>query len=79
MYLLLLCVCVRSVFMHTRRGNQILLQMVVSHHVGAEKWTQDLEGLEELLTTEYLSSLTPPLFSSTWHLSGIDQNGPWFA
>jgi len=31
-----------SVFSHTRRGNRIPLQMVVSHHVVAGNWTQDL-------------------------------------
>ena len=30
------------VFRHTRRGHQIPLQMVVSHHVVAGIWTQDL-------------------------------------
>ena len=28
------------VFMHTRKGNQIPLQNIVSHHVGAGNWTQ---------------------------------------
>jgi hypothetical protein len=36
-----------AVFRHTRRGRQIPLQMVVSHHVVAGNCTQDL-----LLTTE---------------------------
>ena len=31
-----------AVFRHTRRGHQIPLQMVVSHHVVAGNWTQDL-------------------------------------
>ena len=31
-----------AVFWHTRRGSQISLQMVVSHHVIAGIWTQDL-------------------------------------
>jgi hypothetical protein len=30
-------------FRHTRRGHQISLQMVVSHHVVAGIWTQDLQ------------------------------------
>jgi hypothetical protein len=30
------------VFTHTRRGHRIPLQMVVSHHVVAGNWTQDL-------------------------------------
>ena len=31
-----------AIFRHTRRGHQIPLRMVVSHHVSAENWTQDL-------------------------------------
>jgi hypothetical protein len=31
-----------AVFRHTRRRHKILLQMVVSHHVVAGNWTQDL-------------------------------------
>jgi hypothetical protein len=31
-----------AVFRHTRRGHPIPLQMVVSHHVVAGIWTQDL-------------------------------------
>jgi hypothetical protein len=31
-----------AVFRHTRRGQQISLQMVVSHHVVAGNWTQNL-------------------------------------
>ena len=31
-----------AVFRHTRRGHQIPLQMVMSHHVIAGYWTQDL-------------------------------------
>jgi hypothetical protein len=49
-----------SVFRHTRRGHQISLQMVVSHHVVAGNWTQDLEEQSVLLTAE--SSLQPHLF-----------------
>jgi hypothetical protein len=37
-YLFIYCHCLR----HTRRRHQIPLQMVVSHHVGAGNWTQDL-------------------------------------
>jgi hypothetical protein len=32
-----------AVFWHTRRGCQISLQVVVSHHVAAGIWTQDLQ------------------------------------
>jgi hypothetical protein len=59
-YLLLViwghCSCLQT---HTRRGHQIPLQMVVSHHVVAGNWTQDLsEEQSELLTAE--PSLQPP-------------------
>ena len=42
-----------TVFRHSRRGHRIPLQMVVSHHVVAGNWTQDL--WKGNLTTE------PPL------------------
>ena len=48
-----------AVFRHIRRGHQILLQMVVSHHVVARNWTQDLwKSSQVFLTTE--PSLQPP-------------------
>ena len=31
-----------AVFRHTKRGHQISLQLVVSHHMAAGNWTQDL-------------------------------------
>jgi hypothetical protein len=34
-YLFIICKYTVAVFRHTRRGRQILLQMVVSHHVVA--------------------------------------------
>jgi hypothetical protein len=40
-----------AVFRHTRRGHQITLQMVISHHVVAGNWTQDL-WKSVLLTAE---------------------------
>jgi hypothetical protein len=36
------CEYIVTIFRHTRRGHQISLQMVVSHHVVAGNWTQDL-------------------------------------
>jgi hypothetical protein len=41
-YLFIISKYTVAVFRHTRRGNQILLQMVVSHHVVAGIWTKDL-------------------------------------
>ena len=39
---IIICKYVVAVFRHSRRGHQISLQMVVSHHVVAGIWTQDL-------------------------------------
>ena len=42
-HLFYVCEYIVVIFRHTRRGYQIpLLQMVVSHHVVAMNWTQDL-------------------------------------
>jgi hypothetical protein len=41
-YLFIICKYTLAVFRHSRRGRQILLQMVVSHHVVAGIWTPDL-------------------------------------
>jgi hypothetical protein len=41
-YLFIICKYTVAVFRHTRRGHQISLQMVVSHHVVAGIWTQNL-------------------------------------
>jgi hypothetical protein len=41
-YLFIICKYTVAVFRHSRRGHQILLQMVVGHHVVAEIWTPDL-------------------------------------
>jgi hypothetical protein len=55
MWVLYLCV-----HLHARRGHQIPLQMVVSHHVVASNWTQDQTVF---LTAE--PSLKP-LISNIW-------------
>jgi hypothetical protein len=41
-YLFIICKYTVAVFRHTRRGHQISLRMVVSHHVVPGIWTQDL-------------------------------------
>jgi hypothetical protein len=54
-YLFILCIWVhcRCRQAHTRREHCISLQMVVSHHVVAGNWTQDLwKSSQVLLTTE---------------------------
>jgi hypothetical protein len=40
-YLFITCKYTVAVFKHAKRGHQISLQMVVSHHVVAGIWTQD--------------------------------------
>jgi hypothetical protein len=42
LFIIIICKYTVAVFRHTRRGCQISLQMVVSHHVVAGIWTQDL-------------------------------------
>jgi hypothetical protein len=39
-----------AVFRHTRRGHHIPLQMVVSHHVVAGNWIQDLWNVSALIS-----------------------------
>jgi hypothetical protein len=52
-YLFIICKYTVAVFRHTRRGSQILLRMVVSHHVVAGIWTLDLwKSSRALLPTE---------------------------
>jgi hypothetical protein len=51
--LFIICKFTVAVFRHTRRGSQILLWMVVSHHVVAGIWTLDLwKSSQVLLPTE---------------------------
>jgi hypothetical protein len=58
---IIICKYTVAVFRHTRRGSQILLRMVVSHHVVAGIWTLDLrKSSRVLLPTE--PSHQPPLF-----------------
>jgi hypothetical protein len=52
-YFIIICNYTVAVFRHTRRGSQILLRMVVSHHVVAGIWTLDLrKNSRVLLPTE---------------------------
>jgi hypothetical protein len=60
-YLFIICKYTVAVFTHSRRGRQILLRMVVSHHVVAGIWTLDLrKNSRVLLPTE--PSLQPREF-----------------
>jgi hypothetical protein len=49
LFLFIICKYTVAVFRHTRRGSQILLGMVVSHHVVAGIWTQDLRKNSRVL------------------------------
>jgi hypothetical protein len=52
-YLFIICKYTVAVFRHSRRGSQVSLQMVVSHHVVAGIWTLDLrKNSRVLLPTE---------------------------
>jgi hypothetical protein len=52
-YLFIIWKYIVAVFRHSRRGSQISLQMVVSHHVVAGIWTLDLrKSSRVLLPTE---------------------------
>jgi hypothetical protein len=52
-YLFIICKYTVAVFRHSRRGSQISLRMVVSHHVVAGIWTPDLwKSSRVLLPTE---------------------------
>jgi hypothetical protein len=47
--LFIICKYTVAVFRHSRRGSQILLRMVVSHHVVAGIWTPDLRKSSRVL------------------------------
>jgi hypothetical protein len=60
---IIICKYTVAVFGHTRRGCQISLWMVVSQHVVAGVWTQDLRSEEQSvpLTTPWTISPSPKL------------------
>jgi hypothetical protein len=45
----IICKYTVAVFRQTRRGSQISLRMVVSHHVVGRIWTQDLQKSSRVL------------------------------
>jgi hypothetical protein len=47
--LFIICKYTVAVFRHSRRGSQISLRMVVSHHVVAGIWTLDLRKSSRML------------------------------
>jgi hypothetical protein len=63
-YLFILCKYTVAVFRHSRRGHQISLWMVVSHHLVAGIWTQDLQKRSQC--SYPLSHLSSPLSYRFW-------------
>jgi hypothetical protein len=61
-YLFIICEYTVAVFRHSRRGSQILLQMVVSHHVIAGIWTPDLQKSSRVLLPTEPSHQPAPIF-----------------
>jgi hypothetical protein len=67
-YLFIICKYSVAVFRHSRRGRQILLRMVVSHHVVAGIWTPDLrESSRVLLPTEPSHQPLPGILKGKKH------------
>jgi hypothetical protein len=62
---IIICKYTVAVFRHTKRGHQISLQMVASHHVVARIWTQELQQ-SVLLTPEL--SLRVPCFPLLYYI-----------
>jgi hypothetical protein len=60
----IICKYTVAIFRHTRRGSQISLRMVVSHHVVAGIWTQDLQKSSRVLLPVEPSH-QPPALPST--------------
>jgi glucan phosphoethanolaminetransferase (alkaline phosphatase superfamily) len=76
---LFICKYTVAVFRHSRRGSQISLRMVVSHHVVAGIWTPDLRksSLEEQLgaLTHWAISLAPIfIFLMKWEKSTLEKH-----
>jgi hypothetical protein len=71
-----ICKYTVAVFRHSRRGSQILLRMVVSHHVVAGIWTPDLRksSLEE-----QSGALTHWAISPAQEQILYGDSLPWFA
>jgi hypothetical protein len=61
-YLFIICKYTVAVFRRTRRGHQISLRVVVSHHVVAGIWTSDLRKSSRVLLPTEPSHQTPPFF-----------------
>jgi hypothetical protein len=59
---IILCKYTVAVFTHSRRGSQISLRMVVSHHVVAGIWTLDLWKSSRVLLPTEPSHQPPDVF-----------------
>jgi hypothetical protein len=76
-YLFIICKYTVVVFRYTRRGHQISLRVVVSHHVVAGIWTSDLRKSSRVpLPTEPSHQPRPCLFSTG--ITGISHS-VWFS
>jgi hypothetical protein len=63
LFIFILCKYTVAVFRHSRRGSQISLWMVVSHHVVAGIWTLDLRKSSRVLLSTEPSHQPPSAFS----------------
>jgi hypothetical protein len=59
---IIVCKYTVAVFRHTKRGRQVSLRMIVSHHVVAGIWTQDLRKKQSVLLTAEPSLQPKTLF-----------------
>jgi glucan phosphoethanolaminetransferase (alkaline phosphatase superfamily) len=67
--IIIICKYTVAVFRHTRRGSQILLRMIVSHHVVAGIWTLDLQKSSRVLLPTEPSHQPAP---SSYQLLALD-------
>jgi hypothetical protein len=82
--LFIICKYTEAVFRHSRRGRQISLRMVVSHHVVAGIWTPDLrKSSRVLLPTEpshqpqyFFFFFETRLLNEKWSSPFLGQLGP---
>jgi hypothetical protein len=71
-YLFIICKYTVAVFRRTRRGHQISLRVVVSHHVVAGIWTSDLQKSSRVLLPTEPSHQPKIFFLNECHLVEIE-------
>jgi hypothetical protein len=76
-YFINICKYTVAVFRHSRRGRQILLWMVVSHHVVAGIWTLDLRRSSRVLLPTEPSHQPKCLRLSIAAIKHHDQKASW--